>query len=598
MQNKTDDDHKITVSFGKSPSKYYSEAVEKAKLYSTYHMSEGKHVITLPIYKLDIIEQVKNLSGLLGLIMNWKSASLEIDGEDLEIGRAGMALFCCESYCYEIDDEIKCSYDDDFGCTYSADWSGDYCWFKEGELRPDGIFYVNKDKIEHNIRKNLERAKICPALDIDDVLQQVQNLLQNLPDTINTKEDSDLKIDHKWKLRLKEAITIKEKEMRLTLKRNRRNMILENFKEELEKIRSREDNDIDPNIVEKLTESESGKRRYKVVIRQYNKYLKDNSLTANESSLQLFIDSIKDKYADSTLRSKKIALQNVLRRNVKLEEMPERNLENLYLIYLCLIDCFSEERERRIIELRYGLKDGKRYTLKEIGNKIDLSGSSVGQIRTKAVSHVIRRLYLIVSKSEEAVRKTIESNVTTLDQLVGLYFDEKYREKVVKIINKYEINSEDMFSEDMFKCYQEIQKVQRTKEEGCVPFPLDWLISLNWLTKDKIGDICKKECRRKNLLKLDMINQLRHRFRKDINLFKPDLDPIQHKILSQLLRKYLERGRKIKVEDNTTGSIISDEVAEEYSEIEKELEEYLKTPNPFERIFKEEYIEESEEESM
>lgn len=66
----------------------------------------------------------------------------------------------------------------------------------------------------------------------------------------------------------------------------------------------------------------------------------------------------------------------------------------------------------------------------------------------------------------------------------------------------------------------------------------------------------------------------------------------------QLLRKYLERGRKIKVRDNITGSIISDEVAEEYSEIEKELEEYLKTPNPFERIFKEEYIEESEEESM
>lgn len=324
MQNKTDDDHKITVSFGKSSSKYYSEAVEKAKLYSTYHMSEGKHVITLPIHKLDTIEQVKNLSELLDLIVNWKSATLEIDGED-------------------------------FG------------------------------------------------------------------------------------------------------------------------------------------------------------------------GLQLFIDIIKDK-SDSTLCSKEIALQYVLRKN-GLEEMSERNLENLYLIYSRL-----SFRERMIIELRYGLEDGKRYTLKEIGNKFGISYSRVGQIITELVSHL-----------GSAIQGP--------------------------------------------NCDKKIQKVQRTKE-GSVPFSLNWLISLNWLTKDKIDDICKNECRRKNSLKLDMINQLRYKFKKDINLFKPNLDLIQHKILIQLLRKYLEKGRKIKVRDDITGNIISDDVAEEYSEIEKELEEYLKKKKEMKDIFK------------
>ena len=42
-------------------------------------------------------------------------------------------------------------------------------------------------------------------------------------------------------------------------------------------------------------------------------------------------------------------------------------------------------REKRVLQFRFGLKDGHARTLKEIGEEFDVSGETIHQIETKAL---------------------------------------------------------------------------------------------------------------------------------------------------------------------------------------------------------------------
>lgn len=44
-----------------------------------------------------------------------------------------------------------------------------------------------------------------------------------------------------------------------------------------------------------------------------------------------------------------------------------------------------EPRERRVIQLRYGLEDGQHLTLAKVGERLDLSRECVRQIESKAM---------------------------------------------------------------------------------------------------------------------------------------------------------------------------------------------------------------------
>ncbi|WP_345947242.1 sigma-70 family RNA polymerase sigma factor [Natroniella acetigena] len=48
-------------------------------------------------------------------------------------------------------------------------------------------------------------------------------------------------------------------------------------------------------------------------------------------------------------------------------------------------------RERRVLELRYGLKDGKKRTQREIAKKMDISRSYVSRIEKKAVNKLTKK---------------------------------------------------------------------------------------------------------------------------------------------------------------------------------------------------------------
>ncbi|MBN1179743.1 MAG: RNA polymerase sigma factor RpoD, partial [Anaerolineae bacterium] len=42
-------------------------------------------------------------------------------------------------------------------------------------------------------------------------------------------------------------------------------------------------------------------------------------------------------------------------------------------------------REREVLEMRYGLKDGRPYTLEEVGHKFGVTRERIRQIETKAL---------------------------------------------------------------------------------------------------------------------------------------------------------------------------------------------------------------------
>jgi RNA polymerase primary sigma factor len=47
-----------------------------------------------------------------------------------------------------------------------------------------------------------------------------------------------------------------------------------------------------------------------------------------------------------------------------------------------------KDREKQVLSYRYQLEDGKPYTLKEIGDKMDLSPETIRQIEKKALAKI------------------------------------------------------------------------------------------------------------------------------------------------------------------------------------------------------------------
>ena len=61
-----------------------------------------------------------------------------------------------------------------------------------------------------------------------------------------------------------------------------------------------------------------------------------------------------------------------------------------------------DERESKILRMRYGLVDGDPMTLKEIGERVNLSRERVRQIENEA----LKKLYCILAYEPETIRES------------------------------------------------------------------------------------------------------------------------------------------------------------------------------------------------
>jgi RNA polymerase primary sigma factor len=65
-------------------------------------------------------------------------------------------------------------------------------------------------------------------------------------------------------------------------------------------------------------------------------------------------------------------------------DLQQKQLRDCMSQALCVLD----SREREVLELRYGLRDGRSRTLKEVGSLFSLSRERIRQIETKAIAKI------------------------------------------------------------------------------------------------------------------------------------------------------------------------------------------------------------------
>lgn len=183
----------LLVEFGKSTSQNYPHAVELASRYDTYEESgEGKFIKHVTTFTP---EQIMDFFDLYELVGRWKSCSIYIDGElvppnklhFLRCFQERLKAYDKNEYCYGRDDGYN-SNDNDFGCRHTNiqlyGWQGLRGY---GAMDRQGVFHVNKDKLRHDIYKNIETYQLCPALSVDVIERGVNEV----PERVNPKRDRD-----------------------------------------------------------------------------------------------------------------------------------------------------------------------------------------------------------------------------------------------------------------------------------------------------------------------------------------------------------------------------------------------------------------------
>lgn len=182
----------LMVKFGKSTSQNYAYAVEFASKFDTYEVNNGeeKNVTHTVVFSP---EQINNFFDLYDLVGRWKSCSIYIDGELIPPGKVKF-LWCFrereksynkKEYCYGRDNGYSIN---NFGCRETRvevySWHGLKGY---GTMDRQGVFHVNKDKLRHDIYKNIDDFKMCPALN----LTTIEKGIDEIPERIDPKQNRD-----------------------------------------------------------------------------------------------------------------------------------------------------------------------------------------------------------------------------------------------------------------------------------------------------------------------------------------------------------------------------------------------------------------------
>ena len=182
----------VTIEFGRSSSANYALAVEIARKNPTYsEKGSGKDIRHSVTFEFDSFDSIRELFELVG---RWKNTTFTIDGRMLPASKAFAVLACyserCrafnpEEYCFGRDDANDYN-DNDLGCRHCG--INPYGWLGLkgfGTMQADGVFVVDKNRIIHEVSKNLEDYLWCPALNP----KRIEQRLKQIPDTIDPRRN-------------------------------------------------------------------------------------------------------------------------------------------------------------------------------------------------------------------------------------------------------------------------------------------------------------------------------------------------------------------------------------------------------------------------
>lgn len=181
----------ISISFGESPSKNYPQAVALAKSAPQYIENVVDNKILHQAVFSDEPSEYLQFIKLYELVSNWKSCYVIINGVMVDRKIVGNLNYCygdkCRSgksdFCYGASEYTS----NPFGCHRAQMHAYNDPWYSYGIMDTKGIFHVDKDAIKKELVSRLAPYKLCPALDMDVVLSNVDKL----PNTINPKVDKD-----------------------------------------------------------------------------------------------------------------------------------------------------------------------------------------------------------------------------------------------------------------------------------------------------------------------------------------------------------------------------------------------------------------------
>lgn len=199
----------FVIKFGKSSSKNYEIAVDIASRHPSYEKEEeGKNITHTLIYSDKEIESFFELFDIVG---RWKSTSIYIDGElltqtnFLNCFKERTYSYSPVDYCHNKDDGHSFN-DNYFGCRLLHNDPMTYNGLAGfGEMRKDGTFIVNKDKLEHYIKSSARKFGSCPAFDINKMLR----LIDTIPNEINPKRNRNWEYVTEYKNGKEIAIAVK-----------------------------------------------------------------------------------------------------------------------------------------------------------------------------------------------------------------------------------------------------------------------------------------------------------------------------------------------------------------------------------------------------
>jgi transitional endoplasmic reticulum ATPase len=194
----------LEIRFGKSASKSYPEALRLLKKFSNVvAVTDEGQDNSVTISEGEFIEKRRKVTELWGLVSNWKSSRILINGEPAEfadLNTFSTVFGCFEKYKTAVIQEEHCSSygpKKGWGCRWlqevnsnlpEGSWSRGRYWYQIGYFSTEKTWKIDKERLRSVLQREIEIKKIflCPVFND----KKIGETLDGLPDQIDVTTDT------------------------------------------------------------------------------------------------------------------------------------------------------------------------------------------------------------------------------------------------------------------------------------------------------------------------------------------------------------------------------------------------------------------------